>query len=346
MYRLQLILVAFLFSTLVFPQSDSELNVSSKSTKTDTSFIDDKSDYLNLFIFGKSKYNSFSIIKKETEQMIKYAPNSNFNIGFGFNYKWMGLGIAFNLPAINNDDEKYGKTQSFDAQMNIFAHKYSVDFYLNYYKGYYVQNPEVLGAPYSKKSPPPTIPSMETNTLGLSYFYVLNHKRFSYRASFIQNERQKKMAGSMIVGIISHFNRTLSDTSFIPDLFLEDVEAPEKYKIRGLASFDIGPMFGYGYNFIIKKRIMITLSTVPGLVYQRIITLTTINGVDTTESNNKIGFVISTKIALIYNGETYYYGINFSDFRSNHNYENVGLATNVGNFRFFFGRRFNVKKKK
>jgi hypothetical protein len=173
-------------------QTDAQIEITPKSSKMDTSYISDLSDHFNLFVYGKTKYNNFGIKNNETNQKLNYAPNDKFNIGFGFHYKWMGLGVAFNLPFINNDDEKYGTTKRIDAQMNIFSHKYLLDFYFNHYRGYYLSNPEVMDSTFDKSGNYPTIPSMHTNNFGVSYFYIWNNTKFSYRASFVQNEIQKK----------------------------------------------------------------------------------------------------------------------------------------------------------
>lgn len=328
-----------------FSQADTQVSAIPQKSVMDTSYIADLSDYLNVYMFGVTKYNYFNITNKNTNQKLKYSPNDNFNVGFGFNYKWLGLGVAFNLPSVNNDNDKYGTTQSFDAQMNVFAHKYLVDVYLNHYQGYYIKNPEIMDTTFDKSGVYPTLPSMQSTNFGLSYFHVLNNNKFSYRASFIQNERQKKMAGSMILGFITHYNLTIADTAFVPYNFIQDIEDADNYLIKASSSFDIGPMFGYAYNFVIRKKFMITLSTVPGIVFQRIGILATVNGQDELVFRNKLGYVISNKIALVFNGDNFYWGINYNDFHSTHEYERVTLSSSVGNFRLFFGRRFNIKKK-
>lgn len=341
-----LFLLVFFYGFSVFSQTETQIDITPEPGKLDTNYIEDLSNHFNLYVYGKTKYKKFGVKNNETNQKLDFSPNDKFNIGIGFNYKWMGLGLAFNLPFINNDDDKYGKTKRFDAQMNIFAHRYLLDFYFNFYKGYYLSNPEIINPKFDKSGTYPIIPSMRTNDLGISYYHILNYKKFSYRASFIQNEKQKKMAGSLILGFITHISNTSADSSFIPTVFLKDIENFEDYKLSSFSAFDIGPMIGYAYNFVIAKRFLITLSTVPGLVLQAISASGKYQGETYNTENTKVGLVINNRFAISYNGEKYFWGFNYNDFHSLHNYEKVTTSSNVGNFRLFWGRRFGQGKKK
>ncbi len=342
-------LIIFLLTVSYFTtsaQADAQIKVIPKPSKIDSNYIEDLSHHFNLFIYGKTKYKKFGIKNKETNKTINYHPNDKFNVGFGFNYKWLGLGLAFNLPFINNDDDKYGKTKRFDAQMNVFAHQFLLDFYFNFYRGYYLNNPKVINPNFETSGQYPLVPSMMTNDFGLSYYYILNHKKFSYRASFIQNERQKKMSGSMILGFITHLSHTSADTSLIPTPFLKDIDDFEKYKLNSFSAFDLGPMFGYAYNFVIRKKLLITLSVVPGVVLQRVVAKGNYNGKDYSIEHTKPGLVFNNRFAIAYNGEVYFWGFNYNDFHSLHNYGKISTSSNVGNFRLFWGRRFGRIKEK
>lgn len=334
------VLLIFFSGSRVYSQNEGQMNISAQNGTMDTTYIENLSKQVNVFIYSKSKYNRLSIKNKTTNKELKYTPNDLIGLGIGFNYKWMGLSVAFNLPFINNDDDKYGRTKRLDASMNIFAHQYLVDVYFNYYKGFYIKNPEILDTAFDKSGAYPTIPSMGSNNFGFSYYYVINHQKFSYRAGFIQNEKQKKMAGSMIVGFITHVSGVNADSAFVPHTLTQEIEDAKRYNIKSLSFFDIGPMFGYAYNFVIAKKILISLSTVPGIVFQSIAYTSMMDGTDKTFVKNKLGLVISNRIALVYNGKKLYYGLSYNDFHSTHDLIDISTNSNVGNFKLFFGRRF------
>ncbi|MBN2669078.1 MAG: DUF4421 family protein [Bacteroidales bacterium] len=337
----------FLSGTSLYAQSDSQININSqtKHSKLDTNYIEDKSNYLNLFTHGLTKYYKFSITNKGTNQSLLFSPNDIFNVGFGFNYKWLGFSFAFNIPALNNDDEKFGKTQRFDAQMNIFAHKFLIDIFFNYYQGFYITNPESYDSTFTRDMNYPIVPSLQTSSLGFAYFHVINNRKFSYRASFVQNEIQKKMSGSFILGYITNITSTSSDSTFVPQEYTDNFDKEDDYQIKSIVALDVGPLFGYAYNFVIAKKFMITLSLIPGIVSQ-IMTINTIKDGEAHQfSYTKLGFVMSNKIAILYNGQRFYAGFNYNDNHSFHSFDQYRTATQIGNFRFFVGRRFGSPKK-
>ncbi len=341
-FRYFVLVLSILLGFSALSQTDGHLDLSVQKVKMDTNYIEDLSDRLNLYIFGKSKYNHFTVNNLEDKSKLTFAPNDRFNIGFGFNYKWLGLGVAFNLPFVNNDDDIYGKTERFDAQMNIYTHKFLVDFYFNRYKGFYIQNPDVIDSTFKIHGNYPIYPNLESFDVGGAFFFLVNNKKFSYRASFIQNERQKKMAGSLVLGFIAHFNLTSNDTNIVPYEFVKDLEVPSDYMIRTFGSGDLGPMIGYAFNFLIRKKLMITLSVVPGIVWQR--QTAHAQREERRIEKNQLGLVMSNKVAITYNGQFFYYGLNYNDFHSVHNYKEISTTSNIGNFRLFFGRRFDLSK--
>jgi len=89
---------------------------------------------------------------------------------------------------------------------------------------------------------------------------------------------------------------------------------------------------------------MITLSVVPGIVWQR--QTAHAQREERRIEKNQLGLVMSNKVAITYNGEFFYYGLNYNDFHSVHNYKEISTTSNIGNFRLFFGRRFDLSKLK
>ncbi len=339
---LKLLFLFIICSLILSAQVESQLTPHAKKITIDTNYIEDLSDKLNLFLYGKTKYKYLHYSNLESGQAVDYSPNDRFNVGFGFSYKWMGIGIAFNLPFINDDDDKYGKTDRLDMQMNVFARKFFIDLFLDYYQGFYVTNPGDVYEDHDESMGYPKHPEMVTADVGLSFVYIINNKKFSYRASFTQNEIQKRMAGSMLVGVIAYYSGTAADTSFIPLPLIQDFAEHENYRFTEVEALSIGPVFGYAYNFVIAKRFLITISTLPGLMYQNTKTRSELGAVS---KGGDIGFVIGNKISICYNRGNYFGGFNYNDFHTFYNYKTMGLSTNVGNFKLFFGRRFNVKKK-
>jgi hypothetical protein len=90
---------------------------------------------LALRIYTNTKWNTLNIIKED--QKLSLVPNSPTSLGVGFNYKEYGLAVAFGLPKSASSNEKYGKTNRLDLQMNMYSPKIGFDGFAQLYKGYY-----------------------------------------------------------------------------------------------------------------------------------------------------------------------------------------------------------------
>lgn len=308
----------------------------------DTAYIRDVSEKLAVRVLGINKFTRFSIYDKDLDQEIRYSPNSNLNFGFGVNYRWFGIGVAFNLPFINNDDDLYGKTTRFDAQTNVSTQKFLIDIYLHQYKGFYIENPESYIDDWDASENYPQRPDVSTSAIGGSFIYILNNKKYSAKAAYVQNQFQKKGAGSLLLGGFISFNAIQGDSSLIP-AELSSVFNPKLlfYKVQtniyGLAA-------GYTYNFVMWKKLYLSLTLVPGLAIQKY--KVNYDEADQKEEGTKLSGRFLARTALVYNTERSFFGITASsdNFAGNSGISDYNsLNFEVGVVRFFYGRRFSIK---
>jgi hypothetical protein len=333
-------ILLFIFMPIFSFSQDTLVKYEVKSDTIESNIID-MSDKLDIHFYGKKKVNSFSFINNKTQENLFYSPNQQVNIGFGFNYKWLGIGIALNFKFINNDDDVYGNTKRLDLQMNAYGKKFVTDFTFGFYSSFYIQNSkEVLLNP-KYQTEYYIRPDIASLSFGVSNLYVFNHKRFSYKAAFVSTAIQKKSAGSLYVGpqfILLSIN---SDSSFFPNNSTFD-EFPS---LTLFSRISIGALGGYAYNFIIAKQFYISTSLGMALSIGR--QAYKIEG-ELYHLKSVPSFDILPRIAFGFNNERYYGGFSavtkVSGFDAFKQTENLGMVFNYSNFRFFFGKRFNVKK--
>lgn len=306
--------------------------------KTTTKYYDDYSNMLGLFLYAKQKYSSFSIYDKELNKSILYSPNKQLNVGFGFNYKWLGIGIAFNLGFVNNDDDLYGKTKRLDWQTNIYTNKAVFDFYLQNYIGHYIENPEQVFSGWKNGNAPYIRPDIATVSLGLSGMYVFKHKEFSYKAAFMQTAVQKKSAGSFLLGGSVFVQGIAGDSSIFPKGSDFDSLPP----IIAHSAYYFGPRVAYAYNFIIAKHFFASISLSAALEVGK--TLNQLEDMSITGSWNPI-IHFQPRMAFGYNKPKWYAGFSFvrdSYFEGSDEDDNVyDFSFQSGNFRIFTGMRFS-----
>ncbi|GEP92766.1 protein of unknown function [Chitinophaga terrae (ex Kim and Jung 2007)] len=312
-------------------------------TENDTAYIADYTEDITFRLYGSRKYTKYDIIDRKNKTDVLYRPNTPFNVGFGANYRFLGINIGFNLPFINRHNDKYGKTKYIDLQSHIYLRKIVVDFYGQYYKGYYIANPEkVFGKEYAARHPYPQRPDLRNIDFGLNVQYVFNDKRFSYRAPNLQNEYQHKSAGSLIVGGEIFLGRIKGDSSLIPPnmqdtLFLRELPF-YKTNISSLAA-----NVGYAYTFVLKQHFFLSLSLTAGLGGNAT-SLFLENG--EVKRNVGIQFSNTVRASMGYNSHRYFAGVHYvgmatrSGMAVPHTYQTFG----TGNFRVSLVRRFALKK--
>jgi len=327
-----------LVSVNLFSQVESSLLPNSKIKVYDTTRIKDLSSRLSLWIYSINKLSSLNVLNLTENKSLKIRPNEQVNIGLGFNYKWMGLGIALKSPISSNDNDIYGKTQRLDIQLNIFAKAFGFDLTLQYYKGYYVSNPNNIIS--WKKDEYPLLADLETLNMELSSYYFSNHKKFSYRAAFVRNEIQLKGAGSPIFGLYYRLSSSgTNNKGIIPEEF---EELKSKFDIYGYVGNNYGISLGYTFTFVLWRNIFVNLTIVPGLGGKSTIIYTK-DGEFSPGAN--ISARILTRAAIGFEHKYFYMGLSNLNITNSFNYKDVEITSSSTKFRLYVGKRFSFKKK-
>jgi len=236
----------------------TQANFFNKNFQIDTSYIQDLSDKLVVRGFSKSKTNSLDIVNTITNEQLIYKPNSSSSLGGGFNYNWLGVDISVQLPGTDKEHQKYGETNSFDFQANTYLRKFAVDLSYVRYKGYYLEdaNDPKNGDTIIKHQ------GLRTHSLGLGVNYIFNNKKFSYRAAYLQNERQKKSSGTFFSGGFISLTGLESNKGLIPLHYVKLY--PEIANLTRINSWQVGGQGGYAHTFVLKS-FYLTMSLGGGL---------------------------------------------------------------------------------
>ncbi len=206
----------------------------------DTNYVQSYYDDLIVRVYSANRNNFIHFSDQPKELDLKYQPNDYFDIGVGVNYKWFGLNIGTKVTPLSDDDAIYGKTSSLGLQSYLYARKFTVDIMALKTRGYYLDldnagmERKLTGGPYYKRR------DLRTKNIGANLNYVLNHRRFSYKAAFKQNELQKRSAGSVIAGGGFYMLTARADSAIVPrgmdqDYFIgwRDLDALKCYGING-----------------------------------------------------------------------------------------------------------------
>jgi hypothetical protein len=161
------------------------------------------------------------------------------------------LNLAYGFNFLNPTEER-GKTKYLDLQTHLYGRKWRIDFLGQFYKGYYL-TPKGLAAPPGASYY--VRPDLGITLIGLGIYKILNEHKFSYRAAMLQDEWQKKSAGSLLIGAEIYYGITSADSAFVP----KDLEMHYNQRgVRRLNFVEIGPGIGYAYTLVVWEHLFVT----------------------------------------------------------------------------------------
>lgn len=312
-------------------------------TENDTAYVADYTRDLTVRLYGSRKYNYYDLKDSRLKKELLYRPNTGTNLGFGVNYKFVGLNIGFNFPFINDHKSEFGDTKYVDLQAHLYLRKFVVDFYGQYYEGYYQaeRKPRVFNS--AQQGLAALRPDLENESLGLSVQYIFNDERFSYRAAYLQNEYQKRSAGSLMVGAEAFAWQMRADSALIPsDLGHPGFFDNEPFSRTGAVSLAVN--IGYAHTFVILKHFFITasLSAAGGINHSGF------RYVDGRPRMRAFGWQLNNTVrfAAGYNSRRWFAGLHYVDITTRGASPVAGAYQNfgAGNMRFSVARRFSLKK--
>jgi hypothetical protein len=284
--------------------------------------------------------NASLVINPDVDKIsnIIYLPNVNVRIGIAGFWKWFGLGLSIDNPFYKTDRNAYGKTTTLDLRVNAFGRSVAGELFYQTYKGFYISSPErTEGTHY-------IIPDMKTIAMGLSGYWIYNSKRFSIRAAFIQNERQKKSAGSLVIRPAFLYYQVSSDLGIIPAEIVDAYNLPSASQIKSGTFYSLGISPGYAYTLVFLKNFYLTAAVFPGVAAQ----YSSFTNKSDTYTDFEFTLQLSGRFAVGYNSKKWFLG---GSFQSGFNeipdkLNNALFSYGVLQFRFWGGMRFDIFKKK
>ncbi len=333
----KIILACIFLINIAFSQKDTIPKA--KKSKIDSLYIENVSNHLSVRVYNIWKNSDIIFTNIETNKSLILSPNNSVDLGLEFDYKWLGFGLDLGINKISNDDSIYGKTNRFDFQFSLYGTSYGFDAHFQKYKGFYFSNAKIYAD--TTMSIYPQLNDMELYSAGISAYYLFNYKKFSYKAAYVRNEIQKKGQGSIILGAYYNINSATNKTGFTSDIIPDSIKS--LFNITSFTAESYGLNFGYTYTFIIGKIFFINLSVSPGIGFAKANIITSTNTI-----NNKP--LLSTnyiaKLSIGLEKRSFYFGLTAFANGYAYNYETTKIQPSTSNMKFFFGKRFGMKKRK
>lgn len=306
----------------------------------DTTYI--KSYYRRLVITLplSTRFLKFSLVDQTSGNKLIFAPNLQYNLGISVSSRWASFIINSGVKVFHGDIDTKGKTSYQDYQLNLYGRKFTTDMFVQYYSGFYIRNSKSYSA-YTSDQPYYIRKDVNAINLGVSSYYIINHKRFSYGNSFAFVEQQKKSAGSLLIGLYYSYFDVTGTPSLMSDPFKSSFDSLSF--IRSGHSHNFGLNLGYIYTIVFLKKCYATASAVQGFGAQQLVYIHDNNSV----KNQLVGGAgkLNIRFALGYdNGRYFIGGMGMTDYYLIRNKSNSTLDYSFGKLMIYIGYRFSILK--
>jgi len=264
---------------------------------------------------------STSIENKEKTYRLDYSPNVELQIGFGGSLYDFGGSLSFNISMEKEQRIKYGKTDYFDFQVYYINKHFGIDFYLQTYKGFYLEednSEDIL-----------IRDDIELAKISANFFYSFNEK-FSLKAGIDQSRKQKtsEMSWFLLSGL--EVFALYSPNNIIPEKHNNNGEL---YYLGGsFFSLFVAPGIGYITNndgWFFTGIFFLGL----GAQYRN-------NYFKEKVKDYGISFKLNLKMSSGYNGKRFYTGIFIALDGNNSILDKIDVGANSFNVELFWAYRF------
>lgn len=292
----------------------------------------------NLTVSLLTRYQFVDVdLERDEGSTLTYTTNTHEMYGVGISYKWLSAEALFHVPAMDDYDPALGRTDMRGFGLGYTGRRLWARGFWNQAEGFHMEEPERWIADHRPEDPPVTRPDLMNNTYLLSVNYALSgRRRYSQNAALFQVERQKRSAGTFVLGVVGWVNDVQADSSLVN---------PALQDTFGIAvGFDrvertiAGLTLGYTHTFVFWRKAFIQIGFIPGVAWagQRI----TVRPGLAVEGSGGAG-VLELKAAVGWNGNRWYTSLTTGFFYSSAQIaEALSLATNHGTVRFALGVRF------
>jgi len=309
----------------------------------DSSYINSYTEELTARTFSSLSYASLTFRDNKINQNLDFGVDSKYALGIGINYSVIGINLSFSPWRSAISESKYGKTKSFDFRMNLYGRKIIYDLYLLSHTGFYLSNPKSIIDGWTDTDSYPLRPDMKMFSAGIVAQYIFNNKKFSMRATYLQNEWQKKSAGSFIVGGTFFYSKFSGDSSFVPTQ-IKYSDFLGGFHFNQSSSINLGINGGYSHTFVLKEHYFLAL----GLSLGPQINYSIVSAEENEPNKNGVTMGLNglLRSGIGYNSRKFYVGVFvINEFLAHQlSVKDISTYLNIGIVRLNFAYRFGLKK--
>ena len=280
---------------------------------------------------------------EDGDQSINFAPNANAKIGVYFGWRWIFLGVTFDVKDIFGKHKSENQKNRKEVVFNLYSSKFGVDLYsrktgsdfkISNYSNFDLSQ-DYVGTNFE---------GFQSKIKGLNAYWIFNHRKFSYPAAFSQSTNQRKSCGSLMAGFSYSKHNITFNYKLLPQEMQEQIRPSLQFHKMKYTDFNLS--VGYGYNWVFAKNCLFNISLLPAIGFKK----ARIDDQPTnTDSSWKkwikdMNFDLITRAGITWNNSKYYIGASLVLHTYDYRKQNFSMTNSFGSLRIYMG--FNFWKKK
>ena len=300
--------------------------------KIDTTYIA-PNHYNMVFRLEQSTWQEdFKISSKSSDQSLKFSPDLSPKVSLYLGYRWLFLGYNFNLA-----DKKKNEPKKTELSLNFYANKFGVDLYyrktggdvkFRSHEGFNMQNASLFEGSH--------FDGLSSKLFSANVSWIFNHKKYSQQSAFRHNTIQLRNAGSFIANF-SYTRQTIGfDYEKLPAEMNGNLHNSLMFGKLKYSNYSLG--FGYGYNWVLSKTWLASISFLPSISYK-------VTDLEDENKSKNPNFDFITRASVVYNNGKYFAGAMLVYNAYHNRMENFSLNHSFGTLRIYAGLNFWKKKK-
>ncbi len=304
----------------------------------DTAYITSFYKRLVITLPVSVRFLNFSLKDQQSGNKLTFSPNLRYDLGISVTSRWASFIFNTGVKLYTADAENKGQTKYQDYQLNLYGRRITTDMFVQYYSGFYIKNSQSY-AHYVDDKPYSVRTDVNAIHIGATSYYIVNHRKFSYRNSFAFVEQQKKSAGSFLTGVYYSYFETNGSPSLVTSPFRSSFDTLSF--IRSGHTHNLGLNLGLIYTFVFFKKCYATASLVQGIGVQQ---MNYERDDNSTYRQLAVGAgQLNGRLALGYDNGRYFIGsmamLDYFLFRGK---TNATFDYSFGKFMAYIGYRFSV----
>lgn len=286
-------------------------------------------------------YRTVNVDLEGSDRTLSYTTNAGAQYGFGLDYKWLSVEATFTVPGLSTPTPGLGSTASGGLGLGITGRRFWGRAFWNHTQGFYLADAGNWVPNWTEGSAVPVRPDLRNTTVLATVNYALSGKRrYSQNAAQFQMERQKKSAGTFIVGASVWSTEVRADSALLTVAQSDSFGIAARFpRVRRVV---VGLSFGYTHTFAFWHKGFIHFALLPGVGYQQ--QSIALQGGGEVSGGSGAG-VSEFRVGAGFNGDRWYTSFTAAFYYSTGQLDDrIGLGTTYGFLHLAVGVRLGAPR--